>query len=254
MTNAIVKKMPFGKAPKVDNVTLPAFRSIADDNKLGAAIGSIGGGAGGVQRLMCSTAYYVGDAAKAAKTTDYTGDNYFSGFYDTHYAAKPLTDGAKAQAKANALIYVKVAMLPYDARSLAETMFDHPHGSMNQKATALRKMAKEHPEKAPSKAEFAAYLPAEPVKTDATLFDRAQDVFKSIDNVYTRRDKPDAIKLWAEVSADKALQAEYEKAVSACKAFFTLVEKMAKAKADKATKRNGRNKPAPQPEVSASVN
>lgn len=234
MTNAKIALAPFGKAPKVDNVTLPTVRSIADDNKVGAAIGSIGGGIGGIQRLACSTAYYLGDLATKAKIVDYKGEEFWTGFYSTYYKAQPLSDDAAKQAKSNTLVYLKVAQLPYDARLLAETMFDHPFGSMNQKATALRKMMDEHKTAAPSEKAFKAYLPAAPKKPGSTtLVDRAGDVYKSLNNVYERRDRDDSKNLWAEVNANDELKRRYDAAVAATKLFFEMAETMAKKKGSK---------------------
>jgi hypothetical protein len=240
MTNATVSHAPFGKAPKVDNVTLPTIKTVSDDNKVGAAIGSIGGGIGGIQRLACSTAYYLGDMATKAKVVDYKGEEFWTGFYSTYYAARPLSEDAAKQAKSNCLVYIKVAQLPYDARLLAETMFDHPFGSMNQKATALRKMMDEHKTAAPSDKAFKAYLPAAPKKPGSTtLVERAGDVYKSLNNVYERRDRDDSKNLWAEVNANDTLKARYDAAVAATKSFFEMAETIA----NKKTKGKGKTPP-----------
>jgi hypothetical protein len=161
---AKIEKGVFGAAPVVD-ASLPVIKGVGDDVATATAIGAIGGG---VQRLMCSTAWFFGNMAKVKKVKGYKFDPAWEGYYATFYADNPLQPEPKRKAKAACVVYAKVARLPYDTQTLAGEMFDHPHGSQSQKATALNKLIEDYPTTAPTAEQFVALLPKAKAKGGAT--------------------------------------------------------------------------------------
>lgn len=217
----------FGAAPAI-NATLPKITSVKDDVAVASAIGAVGGG---VQRLLCSTAFYFGNMSKEKDVKGYKFDNAFKGYHDRFYP-EPLKGDVYRRAKANVTVYAKVARLPYETRELAERMFDHPHGSQSQKATALNKLCSDYEDEAPTEEQFVELLPkkkAAGASQPATLKARASAMATSVASI---RDDEAYATLKAEIEANDELQAAYDKAVSAIDAFANLVAKLAKAAKD----------------------
>lgn len=216
----------FGAAPAID-ASLPTIKGISDDGAVAAAIGRIGGG---VQRLICSTAYYFGAMSKTKKVKGYTYNTAWEEYYDEYYAANPLKPEAKRKARANCVIYAKVARLPWDAQSYAGQMFDHPHGSQSQKAAALAKLIEDYGSKAPTAEEFAKLLPGPKAKggsTETTIKAWAAAKAKSFADV---RDDEN---LWGQIESNATLLARFEAAAEKVDLFKAMADTITnKAKAD----------------------
>jgi hypothetical protein len=229
---AKIEKGVFGAAPVID-ASLPTIKGVDDAVAVATAIGTIGGG---VQRLMCSTAWFFGNMAKVKKVKGYKFDTAWEGYYSTFYADAPLQPEAKRKAKANCVIYARVARLPYDTQSFAGQMFDHEHGSQSQKAAALNKLIEDYGTVAPTAEEFVELLPkAKKPSTGggATIASRAKALKASLASI--GEDFAD------DIGSNAALEKKYDAAAAAVGLFFDMAEtvtKLAKkaAKGEKPTK------------------
>lgn len=218
----------FGARPTID-AALPAIKSVKDDVAVATAIGAIGGG---VQRLLCSTAFYFGDMAKEKGEKRYSFEKAWKGFHDKFYGNSPLEGDAYRTAKSNVIVYAAVAQLPYDSRELAERMFDHKYGSQSQKRTALKKMIEDFDSEAPDAEEFEKLLPKKPNTggdRPASIKARAKGVKTSIASI--REDET----LLATIESNDELAKRFDALETAASRFFDMaetIEKKAKANAD----------------------
>jgi len=247
---AKVEKGVFGAAPEID-ASLPTIKGVSDDGVVAAAIGRIGGG---VQRLICSTAFYFGAMSKAKKVKGYTYNTAWEEYYTEYYAANPLQPEAKRKAKANCVIYAKVARLPWDSQSYAGQMFDHPHGSQSQKTAALNKLIEDYGSKAPTAEEFAKLLPGPKAKgggpTETTIKAWAAGKAKAFADV---RDDEN---LWGQIESNATLLARFEAAsekVDLFNAMAATITDKAKADAKLAAKLAGKPGKTPAAKVPAAM-
>lgn len=220
----------FGAAPVL--AALPSVKGLDDDAKMFAAIGHIGGN---MQFLVCSTMFFFGSLAKKNKVK-YNGGKAWDEYYK-HSGLSYGTDDSKRSAKQAATVYAEFAqMKAWDTQELAGIIFDHPHGSQGQKASAIRKIIADHADKPPSEEELTKLLPKKKSEnnTDPTVTAKARGIKTSVKTL--SEDET----LMAIVESNDELQKRFDTLQLAATRFFDMaetVEKKAKAgKADKAEK------------------
>jgi hypothetical protein len=222
----------FGAAPAIAN--LPTAKSTNDAVAVATAIGAIGGG---VQRLLCSTSFYFGSLANGKAKFNF--GPAWEGFYSKMYAANPMKPDSKKNAKKDACVYADFAQLKaWDTQEVAGRIFDHPHGSLSQKASAIRKVMDEHADEAPTDEELEAILPKPKSKSKSqptTLKARTSAIYTSLASI---RDDDDYAHMWEQIEGSDKLTSLFEKALSAVDALANAATAAAKAAKDgaKATK------------------
>jgi hypothetical protein len=231
MTKATVERSVFGAKPSI--ASLPKIDGLKSDVDVAAAIGAIGGG---LQRTICSTAFFYGAMAKEAGEVSYNYGKPWEGYYKERYADKPLTPASKKNAKKETIIYATFAFqMEWDAddvQEMAGRVFDHPFGSLGQKAAMLKKLLEEHKDEMPEDSVIEKMLPkqkAKPKKQPVTLKVKASNAFTALDSITSDDDYEH---LRDEIAANDELQAAYTAAREAVDAFAKLVIKLAKEAKD----------------------
>ena len=216
----------FGAAPVL--AALPGVKSLDDDVKMFAAIGHIGGN---MQFLVCSTMYYFGSMAKAKKTK-YNGGKAWEEYYKNSGLSYG-TDDSKRSAKQAATVYAEFAQVKaWDTQEMAGRVFDHPHGSQGQKATAIRNIIRDHADAPPTEEEFTKLLPkaknANPTAT--TIKQWAAGKVKAFKDVQGDDN------LWPQIEGNAELLARFNAANTAITRFSAMADTVTGANKNKAEK------------------